>query len=153
LYAAVVVMLTACAQASLTVPHDTLDQQEAMTTLMPPPRTVDDILAVLDQYKPDPGKAAQNQAQAHAQPPASTDPRTLAAFYHRRGRAARLIGDQRQAIADFRKALEYAQDDIVAQEEGIGTKRWILDNLAHAERVGGNYRAAIRAREAQGRLA
>jgi hypothetical protein len=71
---------------------------------------------------------AQAQARAQAQPPASDDPRLLAAFYHQRGRAARLIGDSPRAIADFRQALEYAQDGFVAQAENIGTRVGILDS-------------------------
>ena len=40
-----------------------------------PPRNVDDILAVLDQYKPDPKRIEQNRAKAREEPAANlTEP-------------------------------------------------------------------------------
>src|SRR5581483_2449464 len=43
-------------------------------SFVPPPRTIDDITAILDRQKPDPAKLAANRAIADAQPPAGADP-------------------------------------------------------------------------------
>jgi hypothetical protein len=46
-----------------------------------PPRNVADILAVLDQYKPDPEATAKLRALAEAQPPDTKHEQELAIFY------------------------------------------------------------------------
>ncbi|MBL8655358.1 MAG: hypothetical protein JNJ97_14210, partial [Alphaproteobacteria bacterium] len=56
-------------------PVVSLDQARQITAnfqgqaFQPPPRTISDIAAVLDQQKPDPAKVAALAAQADAQPP------------------------------------------------------------------------------------
>ena len=46
---------------------------QAQTPYVLPPRNVDDILAVLEQYKPDPTLAERRRAAASRQPPAVAD--------------------------------------------------------------------------------
>src|SRR5690348_18455520 len=59
----------------------------APVAFVPPPRTIDDITAILDRQKPDPAKLAANRAIADGQPPAGADAAALADFYFKRGLA------------------------------------------------------------------
>jgi tetratricopeptide (TPR) repeat protein len=94
-------------QASLSV-----EQAKQITTefkgqsFVAPPRTVADITAVLDQYKPDPAKVAANRAAADRQPPEGLSGLEAARFYYDRGMAARELGRLPQQLADFRRAAE-----------------------------------------------
>lgn len=72
-----------------------------------PPRNVADILAVLDQYKPDSAAVETSTAAASALPPVVGDlsdlseRQKLAVFFHRRARANGVIGKTAQEIADL----------------------------------------------------
>ena len=66
-----------------------------------PPRTVEDILAVLDQYKPDPAAAQKTREAIDRQPPATTNQNEVALFYHERAGVAGGIGLVSKQIADF----------------------------------------------------
>ena len=57
-----------------------------------PPRSIDDVLKVLEHYKPDPTDAQQAREAAERQPPNTTDAVDLAKFYLERARAAQRIG-------------------------------------------------------------
>src|SRR5262245_16411154 len=64
---------------------------------MPPPRTISDITAILDQEKrEDPQVVVEARARADEAPPPTADPARLATFYLERARAARDIGRARQ---------------------------------------------------------
>ena len=116
-----------------------------------PPRTVEDILAVLDQYKPDPAAVEKLRAIADSQPPAinptETDVRArheVAIFYHRRARASAELGRSRQRIADLDKALANVWGGAVQSEgESIGDPGAIIIELYGAELTGGNRLRAI----------
>src|SRR5262245_4222674 len=100
-------------------------------SFVPPPRTINDITAILDQQKrSDPEVSARRQADAT--PPSTTDRATLAEFYFKRGRAAEEIGRAKQEIDDLTKALEYTR------RVGYLPTHEILDSLASAELRGGN---------------
>lgn len=103
-----------------------------------PPLDVNDIMAVLDQYKPDPVAVEKLRAEATAEPPATTNERDLTIFYHKRARANRLLGNIRQEIADLKQALSYGWDRPLPQDEGLGDKGYILSELGSAELGGGN---------------
>ena len=96
-----------------------------------PPRTVADIVKILDHYKPDPSIAAKAREASSAQPPASTDRKTLLRFYIDRSRAASRIGSTTQQINDLRKAREY-------MDRGDFDALAALRELSVAENVGGN---------------
>jgi len=102
-----------------------------------PPRTITDITAVLDEYKPDPVKAAADRALADQAPPAGASDSELAAFYHQRGVAAGNIGRVPQQLADLRRAYELAT---AAHAEPTR----ILQDLMTAEALAGNNANAIR---------
>jgi hypothetical protein len=66
-----------------------------------PPRNVADILAVLDQYKPDPVAVEKLRAQAEVQPPVTKHEQELAVFFHKRARANENLGRFSQQTADL----------------------------------------------------
>jgi CHAT domain-containing protein len=72
----------------------------------PPPRSVADVLAVLDQYKPDPEKVNRLKAEVAKQPPQTSDRVDLFRFYLSRGDAAGQLGMVTQQLADLKKARE-----------------------------------------------
>ena len=108
----------------------------------PPPKTIKDITAILDQQKiADPSAIERARAAAHAEPPAGTKGVALAKFYHQRGFAARDIGDVRRQLADLREAerLSRNADDVTRVE--------ILRDLSGVEVIAGNFADSIRHRE------
>jgi len=76
---------------------------------VPPPRTVVDITAVLDQHKRDIGRVEALRAAAARTPPSTSDPAVLALFYHERAFAFRGLGLVKQELADWGEAARYAQ--------------------------------------------
>ena len=111
-------------------------QAPASAPLMAPPRSVADITAVLDQYHPDPAKAAEQKAAADAQPAPGLEGNQLARFYYQRGIAAGEVGRFTQQLADLRRAREL----------GTGTTdiSQILHSLSVAEFTAGNPANAVR---------
>ena len=110
-------------------------------SFVPPPRRIDDILAVLDE----PGQfdreiAAITQAKADEPPPDTDDHVTLAEFYLERGIMAREIGRPKQALADVRTALKYAEDEKGRKVAGMSDKFYskILKHVGHLEGALGN---------------
>jgi CHAT domain-containing protein len=81
----------------------------AFAQTLPPPRSVADITAILDQEKPDLAKIAVQTKTADAPPPANLSGLALARFYAGRAAAAEAIGRIGQGIADLHKALEIVQ--------------------------------------------
>jgi CHAT domain-containing protein len=113
-----------------------------------PPRNVDDVLAVLEQYKPDPAAIERLRAAVGATPPSTENRQQLANFYHRRARAHSELGDLRRQTEDLKLALDYVNEGAVAGErEGIGRINVILGELATAEELGGNLLRAIELRK------
>ncbi len=104
----------------------------------PPPRTISDIVAVLDSEKPDPTKYGRYTALADAQPPAGASTEDLARFYRDRAVAASQIGRVEQWIADAKEALRLA-DQVFNVD--------IADNaaveLVQAEMQVGNYATGV----------
>jgi CHAT domain-containing protein len=72
---------------------------------VPPPRTIADITAVLDNEKPDPAMLAKLKAEADSEPGKQV---SLADFYLDRGTARSLLGRNREALADGERALAAA---------------------------------------------
>ena len=108
------------------------------TPFVPPPRTIHDITAILDQQKlADPEAAARARAKADEKPPDTTSAAALANFYSARGLAARDIGRGRQEIEDLKKAAEFAARGAEQSEHEI------LFELGVAEVYAGSYSRAI----------
>ena len=106
-----------------------------------PPRTVEDVVRALDQYRQDPAIAGRARAAARAQPPATQDARTLFEFYLARGRAAVQTGAGRQVIEDLRKAVEHGREGRYDEFPAA------VQELAIAEMNYGNWLAALRGYE------
>ncbi len=105
----------------------------------PPPRTISDITAILDQQKPDPAKVAAALAKADAQPPAALAGGELANYLFERGIAADELGRANQRIADFKRAYEVA---VASGVNPLLVSRY-LQQWALAEQQAGNTRAAL----------
>jgi CHAT domain-containing protein len=86
---------------------------------VPPPRTITDITAILDQQKPDPEAARKLRADADAAPPARADRAALARFYFGRSQARVLLGDTQAAVADAEKAVQQGRGVLELREFGL----------------------------------
>src|SRR5262245_35468376 len=75
--------------------------------LVPPPRTITDITAILDQEKPDTGKLARLAAEADATPPKGAA--GLAEFLYKRAQARAALGRTREATVDAEAATKASQ--------------------------------------------
>ena len=128
-------LLHACAVALLWL--ISCGPAQAQTSYMLPPRNVDDILAVLEQYKPDPTVAEKARAAASRLPPETTDKAELAAFYLERSYAARNVGLGAQERADLRLALQNARR---SSDVGIHS----LNKLRQAEEESGSLLLSLR---------
>ncbi len=73
-----------------------------------PPRTISDITAILDEYKPDEAKLAEARQTADGEPPPDLTPSQLVEFLYARGQAAGEIGRRSQQLADAREAVRLA---------------------------------------------
>jgi len=133
-------LLAACQSTMSVEEAKKVTAQFSGGAFVPPPRTINDITAILDQQRlADPEAAARARARADQPAPTSTSPVTLAEFYYQRGLAARDIGRTSQEISDLTRALDWA-------ERGGASPRaeWdsIAANLAWAELTGGKYSRA-----------
>lgn len=126
-------------------PVVSLDQARQITAdfqgqgFRPPPRTISDIAAILDQQRPDPAKVAALVAQADAQPQPGMAGAPLAEFLLVRGMAAGELGRNAQRLEDLREAAR------VAIAAGMSAQRIsnILQQQSFAEIFGGSPRAAL----------
>jgi CHAT domain-containing protein/tetratricopeptide (TPR) repeat protein len=87
---------------------------------IPPPRSIADITAILDQQSPDPARVAKLRADAASEPAADLSPEVLAKFYFSRARARRLLGRVDEAIPDVEKAIAIGRK--------LGTTLWPRQN-------------------------
>ena len=102
-----------------------------------PSRRITDILEVLEQAGHyDARTTKQFRVQASQALPANADDRTLAAFYHERGEAARQLGHMKQALDDLHAALSYSEKAGIADPA-------LLRHLGVAEKISGNFRKAV----------
>ena len=120
----------------------------APVSFVPPPRTIDDITAILDRQKPDPVKLAANRATADAQPPAGAAAAALADFYFKRGLAATELGRIQQRISDFKQAADLAEKASLPK----GTHLVYLQRLTFAYDAAGDYKNALEVVRARQRL-
>src|SRR5258707_6844412 len=103
--------LAACQQQAATV---SLDEAKTITAafqgqgFVPPPRSIADISAILDQERPDPAAAARAREAADATPAPGLTDHDLASFYMRRAIAAGDVGRAKQRLDDAREAARLA---------------------------------------------
>jgi CHAT domain-containing protein len=118
----------------------------AKETFVPPPRRIDDILAILYQRGQfDPEVAVKIKSQADALPPDTDDSVALANFYKKRGAKAVELGRSKQALDDIRTALRYAETKEGEKLPSLEKKDYskILGALSLAESLFGNFPRAI----------
>ena len=92
---------------------------------VPPPRTIADVTAILDQEKPNPAEVAKLTAAADAEPPAGAKRAELARFYYDRGQARSILGRTVQSVSDAKEALKYG-------EGSVGSARWACSSNSSA---------------------
>ncbi|MFQ5953521.1 MAG: CHAT domain-containing protein [Kiloniellales bacterium] len=102
-----------------------------------PPRTINDVISVLDRHRAETAAVKKARDLADQAPPAGKDPTKLAKFYFIRGMAAEELGRARQQLDDLRLATRYARDSVSADRVKI------LFRLALAEFYGGKASEAI----------
>ncbi|MEE8516270.1 MAG: tetratricopeptide repeat protein, partial [Alphaproteobacteria bacterium] len=86
---------------------------EKNQSLVPPPRTISDIIAILDAQKLDQverPRMKRHIKRANSKPPKDAGRTELARFYLKRGRSARRIGRVRQVLDDLTKANALGAD-------------------------------------------
>ena len=106
-------------------------------SFVPPPRRIDDILAVLaDPGQFDPVIVEKKKAIANQSPSETKNEEVLANFYFKRGNAAFQIFRLHQALADRRTAFQHAE------KAGVMNPR-ILYLLGVSEAWCGNFKYAI----------
>src|SRR5262245_45182024 len=137
LVAVAVALLTSACQSTMS-----LDEARRVTahfagrSFVPPPRTVADVTAILEQDREVDSEVVANARTLVDQPPPDTSDRErLAEFYYRRGLAAGDVSRIPRWIDDLSRAVEYAP------------RLDILDELANAYWEGGSLRRAIDIRQ------
>jgi CHAT domain-containing protein len=113
-----------------------LAQDKPAAPEAPPPRTVEDIVKILEFYKPDPAVRAKAEATLKEEPPQTEDRAALFKFYYARGAAQRQVGDDAGAIVSLRKARDH-------MTPGASEALLMLADLAIAEYTSGNALNAI----------
>lgn len=108
-----------------------------------PPSSMDDVIAIMDQYKPDQAATEKLLAEAAAKPPDTSHEQELAVFFHKRSRANEQLGRLTQQIEDLNQALKLALPSALPGPEGLGEVSRILIDLVTAEIWGGNWVRAI----------
>ena len=94
------------------------NQNSPPPVFIPPPRTISDVTAILENEKPDPIQIEKLKAGADANPPAGTSRKDLAWFYYTRGNARAQLGRLNDSIADADKAIEVARGAVDANFMG-----------------------------------
>jgi len=102
----------------------------------PPPRTIEDILSVLEKAGPQTLVPGATKRVSDETPPEGEDPSRLMEFYHKRGSTALEVGYEGQALQDLRKANHYAE------LAGIHDNM-LLMRLARTEMAFGQFRRAV----------
>tara|TARA_B100000315_G_scaffold144613_1_gene133531 strand:- start:2360 stop:5695 length:3336 start_codon:yes stop_codon:yes gene_type:complete len=116
-------------EAARTIAADLAD-----TGLVPPPRTIRDITAVLDGRREESlAEIERLRARADARPPDATDPGVLFEFYRLRADAAQLVGRSGQQIADLQIAVARGRESFGAGSTRAEVFGRVLTNAASIE--------------------
>jgi CHAT domain-containing protein len=156
-------LIAACQTSSQTDPtHDSISLSAAKQVTAQfqgqsfaiPPRTVEDILQILNEANvSNLTKINALRFVANQRPPTTTDPETLWKFFRKRGLSAKLIGRTQQAIKDFEKALlEVRKTRRNSLEANEPNPRGELRSLAGSHRDTGNYAKALEFSKEEERL-
>ena len=119
-YTTVLVLVLLSISACQTAIEKTVSIEEAkqitakfgQQSFVAPPRTIQDIVEILDQQKlADPDAAREIRLRIAQEPDPGIAGLELARFYHRRGLAAEDIGATRQQVADLKQAERLSEGD------------------------------------------
>ncbi len=110
--------------------------REAAQVTDVPPRTIGDVLRLLEQYRPDPAKAAAVREELEKKPPEGATTRDLVHYHLERGRLAESLGLAPERLAHLREAVKFAKG---TQEEAR-----VIVQLAAGFMQQGDYSAAIK---------
>lgn len=102
-----------------------------------PPRSTADILAILDEHRPDPAKLNRLREIVARKEPPTADPLDQAKFYIERGRAAGELGMLQRQLEDLRKGLEL-------MPENDPERYYVSGELLGMEFRGGDYGTAVK---------
>jgi CHAT domain-containing protein len=117
----------------------------------PPPRTIDDVAAILDQQQPDPNVAKAKLKIADANPPSGLGDQALSDFYEARAQAAEDLGRYQQQVSDLQIALKFgraAGKEISRISEGLSEAELQLGNGVLALDALNQWQASIPGRNA-----
>ena len=109
----------------------------AKTPFKPPPRTINDVLAVLDRHKPNPEKIRFFNVQANREIPDDTSSHIKWRAFFNRAYYADLSGRFEQALKDYRFTLKFMDVSIYDDEWSVPIAR-----LALREAEAGNFQLA-----------
>ena len=117
-----------------------LPQAPVSATAPAPPRSVRDVLALLEKSKPSQAMVDADKATAdQAIPEALAGPEKITAL-HQRGMAAYRLGRVKQAREDLSEAVKLSETETFTGKAGL------YQDLSVAEQAGGNTRHAIELR-------
>ncbi len=134
----IIILWPACAEKKMT-----LEEAKQVTVSMsgeafvPPPRRIDDILAILNQ----PGEfdseiTEKHRAIADSPLPSTNNAKTLYPFYVKRGQASMQISRLTQALEDFRSALKLSRLTKISDP-------YVFNRLGIIELYCGNFKRGI----------
>jgi len=139
--------LTGCQAPSRSVSLDEARQitgQFVGAEIKTPPRSIDDLLMLLDDYKPGrkQGRLQVAEQRAASQPDAETrgDPERLVQFLHRRGQARARVGRATDSLEDFNRAIELSRQHLTPGHDFAE----LLYDAVWMEVDNGSYRRATR---------
>lgn len=107
------ISLLVCILLSLAAPGQAqqLSDQQILASIdkvPPPPKTISDLIKILDASSPDIETTKRNQEIVKAQPPQGTNREQLWNFYKAKVKALEELGYTRQMMEDCKKEIEYA---------------------------------------------
>lgn len=112
--------------------------QTAAPALAAPPRSIADIVAILDQEKPDPARRARLIAQAEIQEPPGLDARQRSRFLYERAQAAAQLGRPESALRDATLAAKLADevgDDSYRINQLVAAMERALGNIQESQNI------------------
>ena len=101
-------LISACCFSAL-VGAQATDQQllNSIDKVPPPPKTINDLIKVLDAAKPDLATIKKNEEMAQASPPANATREQLWTFYKDQTQALWALGITKKALETCKKTIEY----------------------------------------------
>jgi CHAT domain-containing protein len=139
-------LCTACQSAMSAEEAKKVSASFITAPFVPPPRTINDLTAILDQETvANPKAQAAAEERLKALPPDSKDPKALSDFFYRRGVLGHNWGKSRQAVDDLSQALAYAKQAGAPQYRILAYLGFSEDNVGSDIRTREYYRAAIKA--------